>query len=109
MASGCPGYGYIVTKLGDRFGKWDDENVIYSAHDPEQKINRRVVTWVALGHLGTVVALAIASRLVGKGVAAGVGLVLALAFVVSYVIWRRRRNRRLTGSPDTWPSAGTGE
>lgn len=30
-------------------------------------------------------------------------LVLVVAGLTAYVIWRRDRNRRLTGSPTTWP------
>ena len=95
--------------LGDRLGRFDDESVIYSADDATQKIE-----WRRLGVayvVGTVLAgllIAGADRLLGQpsGSLAVFGLFVVL--VVMYVVWRRRRNRRLTGSATTWPSRDVG-
>lgn len=91
--------------LGERAGRFDDESVIYRADDPEQK-----VVWKRLGGsylVGTALATVLIAggrAVFGEGAAIVGVLVVSLAFVVAYVIWRRRRNRRLTRSPTTWPS-----
>lgn len=40
---------------------------------------------------------------VGKDAALATVFAGVVAFLTGYVIWRRRRNKRLTGSPTTWP------
>lgn len=91
--------------IGERAGRFDDESVIYRADDPEQK-----VAWKRLGVsylAGTILATALiagATAVAGEGAAIVGVLVASVAFVMAYVIWRRRRNRRLTGSSTTWPS-----
>lgn len=91
--------------LGERAGRFDDESVIYRADDPEQK-----VAWKRLGGaylVGTILATALiggATAVLGEAAAIVGVLIATVAFLVTYVIRRRRRNRRLTGSPTTWPS-----
>jgi uncharacterized membrane protein YfcA len=85
-------------KLGERMGKFDDK-AIYRANDPEQKIH-----WgrAALAYgLGSVFAGLLGVWL-GKGVAAAVVLAVVIPGLIVYMIWRRNRNRRLTGSPTEW-------
>ena len=92
-------------RLSDRLGELDDNSVIYRADDPEQKVHwsRLGVAW-AIGKVVSVLLLGIAALLFGELAGAIIGFVLAVTFVVFYVVWRRRRNKRLTGSPTTWPS-----
>ncbi len=91
--------------LGDRHGRFDDESVIYRTDDPEQKVHwRRLAFSYVVGSLLAIAVIAGAGAVVGEGAAITALLVAAVAFLVAYVIWRRRRNRRLTGSPTTWPS-----
>lgn len=94
-----------MKSLGDRFGRIDDESVIYRADDPAQKVERR--RFGVAGVLGVVLAgllIAGADRVFGRtfGLLAVFGLAVVMA--ITYVLWRRRRNKRLTGSATTWPS-----
>ena len=96
-------------KFSDRLGKWDDRNVIYRADDPEQKVHwRRAGLSVVVAEVVAGIAMAVTLLLVPKPQAYVILMVGIVMFLVSYVIWRRRRNRRLTGSPDKWPSDGDG-
>ncbi len=99
------GYPSTMGRLGDRLGKLDDKSVIYRAGDPAQKVEWRRfgVAYV----LGTVLAglfIAGADHLVGQPFGSLVVICLAVVLVIMYVLWRRRRNKRLTGSATTWPS-----
>jgi hypothetical protein len=107
FAGTVPQGSFQAMRFRDRLGRLDDELVIYSAHDPQQRIHwRRLIASYLVGSIAAGVLLALAGRVIGELAAAiGVGL-LAVGFVVAYVIWRRRRNTRLTGSPTTWPSQG---
>lgn len=91
--------------LGEKFGRWDDRSVIYRADDPEQR--------VAWGRLG--LSVLATSAVVGLMIAVAGGVDLgdlasavifggSVLFLIGYVIWRRRRNRGLTGSPTKWPT-----
>ncbi len=91
-------------KWADRFGEWDDRHVIYRHND-----DRDGIRWVPL-----VTSLAAGSLIFGAlRVIAGPGaqawldlaiIVILIPLLIVYVVWRRRRNRRLTGSATTWPS-----
>jgi hypothetical protein len=89
-----------------RFGKWDDSSVIYRADDPEQKVHwpRLAMAW-AVARVVAALLIAGAGFVVEELAGAIIALALTVIFLVIYVIWRRRRNHRLTGSPTTWPSA----
>jgi Flp pilus assembly protein TadB len=90
-----------VGSLGDRFAKLD--RPIYRADDSEQRVRWGRLWIVKAGaSIVVVVALLVLRSLVDEGVAILVLLVASIGFVVGYVVWRRRRNRRLTGSPTTW-------
>ncbi|HSH60220.1 MAG TPA: hypothetical protein VK988_11380 [Acidimicrobiales bacterium] len=93
-------------RLLDHFGKWDDNSVIYRADDPEQKVHwlRLALTWV-VARVVAALLIAGAGFVVEELAGAIIALALTVVFLVIYVIWRRRRNQRLTGSPTTWPSA----
>ncbi len=39
-----------------------------------------------------------------EGLVIAVVLIVAVVFLAFYVVWRRRRNERLTGSSTRWPS-----
>src|SRR5687768_1828365 len=89
-----------VGKLSDRFGKWDDQSVVYRADDPKQHVAWGRVGWAyAIGTGVAGVSLFLARVFDVQLVATAVLGVGSLVFVVAYVVWRRRRNRRLTGSP----------
>lgn len=92
-------------KLGDKLGRLDDKSVIYRANDPEQKVawGRAALAWIGGSVLvGGLTAVGNAAGDEGLALAASsVGIVV---FLIGYVIWRRRRNKRLTGSPTDWPS-----
>jgi hypothetical protein len=62
---------------------------------------RRVVILIAVVVVIDVVVRVSGARLGGWSYLAAAGL--TLAFLVWYVLWRRGRNRALTGSPTTWP------
>lgn len=92
--------------VGDRLGKFDDESVIYRADDPDQKVHwPRVAVANVVGSILAALVLAGATRLLGDVAGILLSLVLGIAYMVLYVIWRRRRNKRLTGSATTWPSS----
>jgi hypothetical protein len=87
-------------RLGERFGKFDDNTAVYRSDDPEQKVH-----WVraAVGYVLGSAVFAGMWLLFGEGAAAMIGLAGVVAGLIVYVVWRRRRNRRLTGSPTKWP------
>ena len=92
-----------VGKLSDRFGGWDDQSGVYRAGDPERHVALRRLVWI---YIASGVATAIVMAI---GLALGVDLsaiviVGSLLILVAYMTWRRRRNRRLTGSPRQWPT-----
>lgn len=77
---------------------------IYRTHDPEQKVHwRRLALSYVVGSLVATAVIVAAGALVGEGLVIAALFVAAVAFLVAYVVWRRRRNRRLTGSPTAWP------
>jgi uncharacterized membrane protein YfcA len=89
----------------DRLGRFDDRNVIYRAHDPEQRIAwRRLLVACALGGLPAAAVLYLVSQVVPEPYDSLTLLAVAVLWVAAYCVWRRRRNRRLTGSPTTWPA-----
>jgi hypothetical protein len=93
-----------IARLSERLGRYDDTHTIYRADDPEQQF-----AWGQAGKIWIVtkvvyVALLIVlSAVVGPPVALGLLGGLTLIELVWYCIWRRRRNRRLAGSPWTRP------
>ena len=90
----------IMGDLGDRLAKADDDSVIYRA-DTGQSPG---ATWKAI--LAVIVGTVIGSVLTDVfNVGALVTFSLAVAVVVGYVLWRRRRNEHLTGSPTQWPDS----
>lgn len=96
-------------KLLERLAEWDDRSVIYRADDPEQKVHwDRLVLAKVAGSLIVFGLLGCLGAIFGKP---AVFFVIFLAFLVgfpSYMVWRRNRNRRLTGSPTKWPSSSPG-
>jgi hypothetical protein len=94
-----------VARLSDRLGEYDDTHVIYRADDPEQRFAWGTASkvWIAT-KMFSIAFLVVVGALVGPGLACLLLIGLGLAELVWYVIWRRRRNRRLTGSPTRWPT-----
>ena len=92
-------------KIGEWLGRVDDESVIYRADDPDQKFawKKAGIAWVVGGVLVLVVG-ALGRTFASEAVVWAVMSVASIVFIVGYVIWRRRRNERLTGSPTKWPS-----
>ena len=90
--------------IGERLGRWDDRTVVYRADDPEQRIHWRRLGWACLLGSAVFALLFAIGRAVGSEAAAAAAVaVLSAASVVAYVVWRRRRNRLLTGDPTKWP------
>ncbi len=87
-------------RLRDRLAEWDDR----SQRNPQENfLWRHDFLGFVLAEIVVGVLYAIALWLLGPivGVVALVGLLIGL--LVAYLVWRRRRNRRLTGSPTRWP------
>ena len=92
---------------GDRLGRFDDDSVIYRADDPAQKVHwRRLAVAYVTGSVLAGLLIAGADRVLGQPMGAVAVVALIAALVVLYLVWRRRRNRRLTGSPTMWPVHG---
>ena len=90
--------------LRERLARFDDRHTIYRSDDPGHKIYWR--RWFLSGALGKavgVVLIAVLGLLIGETAGAIATLVIALVFLTAYLVWRRRRNRRMTGSATTWP------
>jgi Flp pilus assembly protein TadB len=87
-----------IARLSERFGRWDDAHA--DNPDPDQPSDWRNAgkMWIAT-KVFCVVLLAAVSAVVGPPIALGVLGGLTLIVLVWYCIWRRRRNKRLTGSP----------
>jgi Flp pilus assembly protein TadB len=93
-----------VGTLRDRVGQFDDDSVIYRADDPQQKVHwRRLVVAYVIGSCLAGLLMAVGARVIGELAAAVTLLVFTIAVTAAYIVWRRRRNERLTGSPTTWP------
>lgn len=89
-------------KFGEMLGRLDDRSVIYRADDPEQRVSwKNLMVAPAI-----IVAVSIAARAAGvsQDMVLGVLSALAVLFLPFYLVWRRRRNKRMTGSATTWPS-----
>lgn len=89
-------------KLGEMLGRLDDRSVIYRTDDPEQRVSwKRALVAPAM-----IAAILVAARAAGinEDMVIGVLGVLTIVFLPFYVVWRRRRNKRMTGSATTWPS-----
>ncbi len=92
-------------KLSDKLGRSDDRSVTYRTDDPSQRVSW---AWLVGSYLtaslvvGSLVAAGRAMDVEGLVIAAV--LILAVVVLAFYVVWRRRRNERLTGSPTRWPS-----
>ena len=99
-------HGYPPTVgLDDHLGKFDDKSVIYRADDPAQKVEwRRFGVAYVLGTVVAAVLIAGADRLFGQPFGSVAVIGLAVVLVTTYLLWRRRRNQRVTGSATTWPS-----
>ena len=94
-----------MRRLGDGLGKFDDDSAIYRADDPRQKVHwpRTAVAYVVGSALAALL-IAAADLLFGQPVGALAVIGLTVVVLTLYVVWRRRRNERLTGSATTWPS-----
>ena len=92
---------------GDRLGRFDDYSVIYRADDRGQKVHwRRLAVACVAGSMLAGLLLAAAERVLGRPMGALAVVALMTVLVVLYIVWRRRRNQRLTGSPTMWPVHG---
>ncbi len=90
--------------LGDRLGKFDDDSVIYRADDPAQKVDwPRMAVACVVGSALAALLIGGADRLFGQPVGALAVIGLTIVLLTLYILWRRRRNERLTGSATTWP------
>src|SRR5688500_6791991 len=92
-----------MMSFGDRLAKMDKP--IYPANADGSGFAWR--RWLGAELVGLTIFFGlylVLSATVGAGWAS-VGLgVAAIAFLTWYCIWRRRRNRAMTGSPTTWPA-----
>jgi len=94
-----------MPSLGDRIGDWDDKNVVYSRSSPEKGVRWRLAgVSLAVGRVAAIATI-LAVRVFIRGDGAYVVVMgLLVLYLVAYVVWRRRRNRRLAGSSANWPS-----
>lgn len=90
--------------LGERLARFDDESAVYKAGSGFDKAG--VATTVG-ALLVVMVLMTGAIALVGEAALWMVLGPIAIVFLPVYVMWRRRRNARMTGSPTEWPSSGT--
>ena len=93
-----------MANRGEKFGRWDDRSAIYRTDGGGVSWRRLAITFlVASAALAGLRAL---SRAVGaEDIAVAILGVGSVALLAVYVPWRRRRNRRLTGSSTEWPKA----
>ena len=92
---------------GDRLGRFDDDSVVYRAGDPAQKVHwRRLAVAYVAGSMLAGLLLAAGERVLGVPMGALAVVALMTVLVGLYIVWRRRRNQRLTGSPTRWPVHG---
>lgn len=95
-----------MRRLSDRLGKLDDRNVIYRTNDPEQRVHWQRAGAAYIGGTALFVVLsAVLRSFMSQDAALAIVFAGVVAFLIVYVIWRRRRNKRLTGSPTSWPEA----
>ncbi|NHC15035.1 hypothetical protein [Motilibacter deserti] len=91
--------------LTERLGRWDDKRVVYRQGQPlrEARLGSLMI-WRAIGAGLAAALVGLLTLVVGRTAALLSALALVCAFLVAYVVWRRRRNGRMTGSSTTWPS-----
>lgn len=100
----CGGMG-VFMGLGRRVAEYDDRSAL--TLDGTNRRNKRsiVAGWILSFVLVVAVSVGLAAaRGSAKGWVSLAVLVGAIAFVSGYVVWRRKRNERLTGSPTSWPN-----
>ena len=86
-------------KLSEAAGKWDDRA---SGIGPGSPWGPKVLTAAVLAAI-TALLLNVATSVFGELLGYLVLFAVLLLWAVIYFRWRRRRNRRLTGSPTKWP------
>lgn len=92
-------------KLSDRLSKADDESVVYRADDAEQRVRwGPLVGGLLLGSVLVKAGTGLLPSTVGGLPVALLMFAGAVVVLIAYIVWRRRRNKRLTGSATTWPS-----
>jgi len=92
-------------RLVDRLGKFDDDSVIYRDDDSTQTVDwRRMAIAYVVGSALAALLIGGADLVFGQPVGALAVLGLTVVLLTFYLLWRRRRNERLTGSATTWPS-----
>ena len=83
-----------------RFARFDRPFWLADGRTPKNRPRSQAVAAVLFVVVAIVMRIVV-SRLNGVGIA--FMMVMFLGLFVWYCIWRRRRNRALTGSPTTWP------
>ena len=93
-----------MANLGEKFGRWDDRSAIYRTDGGGVSWRRLAITYLVASV--AFVGLRALGRAVGaEDIAVAILGVGSLTVLAVYVPWRRRRNRRLTGSPTESPKA----
>lgn len=87
----------------DTLGRLDDRNPVY---DGREFSGTRLVVSAVVGAVLGLALVAALGAVMGVSAAFATAIVVALAFVVGYSGWRRRRNERLTGDLEVPRSDG---
>ena len=89
---------------GDGLGALDDRTVVHRRGRPLSETRWGLAGAArAVGGILAAVLLGVAGMILDPPWSYVAVLVLVVGALTAYVLWRRDRNRRLTGSPTTWP------
>ncbi len=105
------GYPHAMGRISERLGEFDDNSVLYRVDEPDAETSAwKTAAWATSSAIGVLGALLLGNVLAephGEATANLVVLFGALLVVIIYMIWRRQRNKRLTGSATTWPTSSS--
>lgn len=93
-----------MTRISEWFGKLDDISLISRGDGSQSRapVRRWVTAWL-VGSILSFGLLAAAILILGRVDGDILSGIIIAVYLALYVLWRRRRNERLTGSPRRWP------